>query len=192
MRDIFERDLRGEMVSMDDPEFPKLYGVITNAQKLIHKLNTQELSPEEIRALMGELTGKPFDATNMILPPFYVDFGRNINFGKHFFMNSACSFMDRGGIDIGDHVFIAPKVCLTTINHDSNPYNRRTTFCKPIVIQDRVWIGINATICPGVTIGENSIVGAGAVVTKFGLFIFLSYPTRGTHAAQRTEHARSA
>ncbi|WP_233704369.1 sugar O-acetyltransferase [Helicobacter cynogastricus] len=166
MKDIFEGDLSGEMVSMDDPEFDKLYGVIRNVQKLIHKLNTQELSPQEIQELMSELTGKSFDRTNSILPPFYVDFGRNINFGKHFFMNSACSFMDRGGIDIGNHVFIAPKVCLTTINHDFNPYNRRTTFCRPIVIKDRVWIGINATICPGVTIGEGSIIAAGAVVTK--------------------------
>ncbi|BCZ17766.1 nodulation protein L [Helicobacter sp. NHP19-003] len=166
MKDIFERDLSGEMVSMDEPEFDNLYGVIQNAQKLIHKLNTQELSPEEIRALMAELTGKPFDATNTILPPFYVDFGRNINFGKHFFMNTACTFMDRGGIEIGDHVFIGPRVCLTTTNHDFNPYNRRTTFSKPIVIKDRVWICINATICPGVTIGQNSIIAAGAVVTK--------------------------
>ncbi|WP_104638873.1 sugar O-acetyltransferase [Helicobacter bizzozeronii] len=166
MKDIFERDLSGEMVSMDDPEFHKIYSVITNAQKLIHKLNTQELSPKEIQELMGELTGKPFDATNTILPPFYVDFGRNINFGKHFFMNACCTFMDRGGIEIGDHVFIGPRVCLTTINHDINPHKRRTTFCKPIVLKDRAWIGINATICPGVTIGENSIVAAGAVVTK--------------------------
>ncbi|GAB0173093.1 hypothetical protein NHP164001_11090 [Helicobacter trogontum] len=57
-------------------------------------------------------------------------------------------------------------MCLTTINHDINPYNRATTFCKPIHIGNRVWIGINATICPGVTIGENSIIAAGAVVTK--------------------------
>lgn len=74
--------------------------------------------------------------------------------------------MDRGGINIGDDVYIAPKVCLTTINHDINPYNRQVTFCKPINISNRVWIGINATICPGVNIGDNSIIAAGAVVTK--------------------------
>lgn len=86
--------------------------------------------------------------------------------GENFFMNSACTFMDRGGITIGDDVFIAPKVCLTIINHDFNPYNRKATFTKPIVIKDRVWIGINATICPGVTIGENAIIATGSVVTK--------------------------
>ena len=72
----------------------------------------------------------------------------------------------RLGIYIDDEVFIGPKVNLITINHDINPYNRTTTICKPIYIQKRVWIGVAATICPGVRIGENSIVGANAVVTK--------------------------
>ena len=74
--------------------------------------------------------------------------------------------MDRGGIYIDDEVFIAPKVNLITINHDINPYNRPTTICKPIHIEKRVWIGVAATILPGVRIGENSIIGANAVVTK--------------------------
>ena len=81
-------------------------------------------------------------------------------------MNQCWTFMDRGGITIGDEVFIAPKCNLTTINHDFNPYNRQATFCKPIVIGNRVWIGIGVTICPGVSIGDNSIIAAGSVVTK--------------------------
>ena len=74
--------------------------------------------------------------------------------------------MDRGGIYIDDEVFIGPKVNLITINHDINPFNRNTTICKPIHIEKRVWIGVAATILPGVRIGENSIIGANAVVTK--------------------------
>ena len=100
------------------------------------------------------------------MPPFFVDFGKNISVGKGFLLQQNCTFMDRGGIEIGDNVWIAPNVRITTINHDFNPYNRQATFCKGVKIGDRVWIGIGATICPGVEIGENSIIAAGAVVTK--------------------------
>lgn len=74
--------------------------------------------------------------------------------------------MDRGGIFIGDDVYIAPKVNIITINHDINPYKRTITYCKPVYIEDRVWIGLGAIILAGVRVGENSIVAAGAVVTK--------------------------
>ncbi len=74
--------------------------------------------------------------------------------------------MDRGGITIEDNVYIAPKVNLTTLNHDLKPENRNAKQAKPIVIKKNAWIGIGATILPGVTIGENSVLGAGSVVTK--------------------------
>ncbi|WP_233705528.1 DapH/DapD/GlmU-related protein [Helicobacter cinaedi] len=151
---------RGELISPDDKDFSQILAVIENTQKLVHKLNTQMLDKDSVRAIFSEIVGYEVDSSVWIFPPFYTDFGRNIKVGKNFFMNSSCTFMDRGGITIGDDVFIAPKVCLTTINHDFNPYNRKATFCKPIVIKDRVWIGINATICLGVTIGENSIIAA--------------------------------
>ncbi|MDE7196387.1 MAG: sugar O-acetyltransferase [Helicobacter sp.] len=165
-RDIFTRDLAGELIDMNDKEFPKIREIILRTTALTNKLNSRAHSPKKVRKIFGKIIGKKVDESTWIIPPFYVDFGRNIRVGKNFFMNQACTFMDRGGITIGDDVFIAPKVCLTTINHDFNPYNRRATFCKPIVIKDRVWIGINVTICPGVTIGENSVIAAGSVVTK--------------------------
>lgn len=74
--------------------------------------------------------------------------------------------MDRGGIEIGEGTSIAPKVNIITIKHDFNPQNRSTTLCKGVKIGKRVWIGVNATILPNVSIGENSIITAGAVVTK--------------------------
>ncbi|WP_163498974.1 sugar O-acetyltransferase [Helicobacter suis] len=166
MPDIFERDLAGEPVDMADPEFPKLLRVVMNAQRLIHRLNTEFLSNEQIGELMSELIGKPFDASNWIMPPFYTDFGRNISFGKSCFIHQNCTFMDRGGISIANEVWFAPRVCLTTTNFDLNPHKRRITLNKKIVIKNRVWIGINAVVCPGVTIGENSVVAAGSVVTK--------------------------
>ena len=164
--DILERDLKGELVSMDDEDFHKILEIITQTQKLLSKLNTGYHDAKDVREIFSQIIGKKVDDSVYILPPFYTDFGRNIKVEKNFFMNSCCTLMDRGGIYIGNDVFIGPKVNLTTINHDFNPYNRHSTFCKPIVIEDRVWIGIGATICPGVKIGENSIIGAGSVVTK--------------------------
>lgn len=165
-RDIFTRDLAGELVDTNDPECAKIVAVIHRTIKLTNKLNTGNHSPKKACKIFGKIIGQKLDKGSWIIPPFYVDFGRNIRVGKNFFMNQACTFMDRGGITIGDDVFIAPKVCLTTINHDFDPYNRQATFCKPIVIGNRVWIGINVTICPGVTIGDNAVIAAGAVVTK--------------------------
>ena len=100
-----------------------------------------------------------------LLPPFYVDFGKNIRIGKRCWIQQGCTFFDRGGITIGNDVFIAPKVNLITINHDSDPENRSATYGRPIVIEDKVWIGINSTILHGVTVGYGSIVGANSVVT---------------------------
>jgi acetyltransferase-like isoleucine patch superfamily enzyme len=74
--------------------------------------------------------------------------------------------MDRGGITLGYDVLIGPRVNLITINHLTDPNNRRTTVCKPIVIEDNVWIGADVTVLPGITIGKNSIIGAASVVTK--------------------------
>ena len=86
--------------------------------------------------------------------------------GKGVFVNFGCTFLDRGGITLGDDVFIGPNVQLITENHPEQPQNRRNVYARPISIGRKVWIGAGAIILPGVTIGENSIVGAGAVVKK--------------------------
>ena len=163
---VFEKDLAGVPLDSRDPEVAPIIEVIKHTQKLIAKLNNGEKSEEQVRELLSQITGRAIDSTLWLIPPFYTDFGRNIYFGKNVFVNSACTFMDRGGIYIDDEVFIGPKVNLITINHDINPFNRNTTICKPIHIEKRVWIGVAATILPGVRIGENSIIGANAVVTK--------------------------
>ncbi|WP_163531833.1 DapH/DapD/GlmU-related protein [Helicobacter suis] len=166
MPDIFARELAGEPVSVADPEFPKLLKVMVNTQRLVHRLNTESLNDKQIGELMSEITGKPFDASNWIMPPFYTNFGRNISFGKGCLIGPYCIFMDRGGISIADGARIRPSVRLDTTSFDFNPYKRHITFSKSIVIKDRVLIGINAVVCPGVTIGENSIIEAGSVVTE--------------------------
>ena len=163
---VFEKDLAGMPLDGRDPEVAPIIEVIKHTQRLVSRLNSGDKSEGEVRELLSQITGRAIDSTLWLIPPFYTDFGRNIHFGKNVFVNSACTFMDRGGIYIDDEVFIGPKVNLITINHDINPFNRNTTICKPIHIEKRVWIGVAATILPGVRIGENSIIGANAVVTK--------------------------
>ncbi len=165
MKDIFERDRAGEPVSCDDPDYHKIKEVILRAKRITQEMNTRVLGCEEIRALFSELTGQPVGEDFQLWTPFFTDFGKNIRVGKNVFINHACTFMDRGGITLGDNVFIAPKVCLITENHGIAPSARRTLTSKPVVLCDNVWVGAGAIILPGVTVGENSVVGAGAVVT---------------------------
>ena len=164
---IFTRDKTGETIPLNDPEYPQLFKVIQKAMRTTAKLNnlvTDDM--QEINAVFSELIGKKVDDTFFMIPPFYSDFGENIHIGKNVSVNHACTFMDRGGITIEDNVLIGPKANLITTNHPINPSERRATISQPIVIKKGAWIGVGATILPGVTIGENSIVAAGAVVSK--------------------------
>lgn len=130
------------------------------------EINNQYHTPEELRELMGRLTGKKIDDTFRLFPPFYTDFGKNTVFGRDVFINSGCHFQDQGGITIGDGSLIGHNVVLATINHDLDPKNNRKNHYAPIIIGNHVWIGANATVLAGVTIGDWSVVGAGAVVTR--------------------------
>jgi acetyltransferase-like isoleucine patch superfamily enzyme len=165
-RDIFERERSGQLISLEDPEYGKIADLITEAQKLIAEINTGYHTPQVVRDLFSQLTGVPVDASFWMLPPFYTDFGKNIRVGKDVFINHCCEFMDRGGITLEDKVLIGPKVNLITINHPVEPGQRHSTFCAPILIKRNAWIGVGVSVMPGVTIGENAIVAANAVVTS--------------------------
>ena len=165
MENIFKKDLSGALVSPNEPGYDELINSILDTMKLAYELNTGYHSPEEVRDYLSQIIGRKVDESVTLLPPFYVDFGKNIRIGKRCWIQQGCTFFDRGGITIGNDVFIAPKVNLITINHDSDPENRSATYGRPIVIEDKVWIGINSTILPGVTVGYGSIVGANSVVT---------------------------
>ena len=127
------------------------------------ELNTKYHTPEELREIMGRLIGKQVDRSFRMFPPFYTDFGKNITIGKDVFINSGCHFQDQGGIEIGDGALIGHNVVLATINHDLNPKENRKNHYAAIKIGAHVWIGSNATILPGVTIGDYAVVAAGAV-----------------------------
>ncbi|WP_249898884.1 sugar O-acetyltransferase [Paenibacillus sp. PK3_47] len=136
------------------------------AQRITMALNTSFHTREEIVEIFSELTGNKVDDSFTCFPPFYTDFGKNIVIGKNVFFNTGCSFQDRGGISIGDGSFLGMNVTVATLNHGLALETRNTTNSFPVIIGDNVWIGSNATILPGVTIGNNSVIGAGSVVTK--------------------------
>lgn len=166
LQEYLARLNRGESVRGGSEMHAFMTEMSHEAMKITAELNGSYHTAEEIRQLFSELIGKPVDASFGMFPPFYTDCGKNITVGKNVFINTGCRFQDQGGIRIGDHVLIGHNVVLATLNHDFAPYNRATMHPAPIHIKDRVWIGANATVVPGVTIGENSIVAAGAVVTK--------------------------
>jgi acetyltransferase-like isoleucine patch superfamily enzyme len=164
-RDIFDRMQVGEPIRLDDPQYPKVQEVVSRTIQLSAALNTST-EVNQIRERLSEIIGTTLDESTTIFTPFYTNFGRFIQIGKKVFINHACSFLDMGGITLEDHVLLGPKVNLITENHSADPANRRSLICKPIVIKRNAWIGAAATILPGVTIGENAIVAAGAVVSR--------------------------
>ena len=134
------------MVSPDEPGYDKLISTIFDTMAATAEMNAKGwLTPEEVHEYLRRITGREIDKSTTLLPPFYVDYGKNIHIGKGCWIQQGCTFFDRGGITIGDGVFIGPKVNLITINHDPNPDNRNATYGRPIVIEDKVWIGIGVT-----------------------------------------------
>ena len=122
---------------------------------------------DQVRALFSDLTGKAIDASFSLIPPFYTTGGADITIGRNVFINQNCTFYDLGGIDIADDVMIGPNVSLITSGHPIAPDERRAAvIAKRIVIEKNVWIAAGAIVIGGATIGENSVVAAGAVVTK--------------------------
>ena len=140
-KDILSRLKAGEPIRLDDPEYHQVQAIVDRTIRLSPALNTAT-DIEQIRTRLGEIVGQPIDESTTVFAPFFTNFGQFIRLGKNVFINHACSFLDMGGITIEDHVLIGPKVNLVTENH-------------PL-----------ATILPGVTIGENAVVAAGAVVSK--------------------------
>ena len=165
---IFERMLKGGLIPFDDPEYPKIFEAVSNTIRLSVALNTST-SIDQIRARLSDIIGQQIDESTTIFTPFHTNFGRHIQIGKNVFINHDCTFLDLGGILIEDDVLIAPKVSIITENHPVNPKERKILDLRSVKISRNVWIGASATILPGITIGENSVIAAGSVVTKDAL-----------------------
>jgi galactoside O-acetyltransferase len=122
---------------------------------------------ERRRSLLVAIFGSVGERT-VLLPPFHAGFGSNVHIGDDFFGNVNLTFVDDVDIHIGDGVMIAPSVTLTTTGHPVHPARRVdfARFSEPIVIEDKVWIGSNVVVLPGVRIGYGSVIGAGSVVSR--------------------------
>jgi acetyltransferase-like isoleucine patch superfamily enzyme len=164
-RTIFDRMRSGELFRLDDSEYPGVLEIVNRTLRLSAQLNASG-DVDQVRQILSEIIGSPIDDSTTIFAPFYTNFGRFITIGKNVFINHACSFLDMGGITIEDNVLIGPKVNLVTENHPLDPSSRTSLVATAIVVKRNAWIGAAATILPGVTIGENAVVAAGALVSK--------------------------
>ena len=165
MIDIFERLRNGETISSDDGEAYKMREASFATKALLLKMNNSA-NPSEIRELLSEITATEIHESVTVFTPLHINYGKHTKIGKNVFINFDCVFLDLGGITIEDNVLIAPKVSLLTEGHPLNPTERQSLITKPIHIKKNAWIGANATILQGVTIGENSVIAAGSVVSK--------------------------
>jgi len=122
--------------------------------------------PAEIRKLLSQITGSEIDESVAVFAPLFINYGKHTKIGKNVFINFDCVFLDLGGITIEDNVLIAPKVSLLSEGHVISPNERQSLVPGHIHIKKNAWIGAGAAILPGITVGENAIVAAGAVVSK--------------------------
>ncbi len=150
------------------PEWRALHERVQVAMDLTSRLNVLPFSDVRARkALLEELLGRPLPDKAIIHPPFYCTSGVGTRLGVRTSVGQACSFLDLGGITIGDRTMISPKVTLVTEGHPVDLAERYAhVTVAPIVIEEDVWIGAAATVLPGVRIGRGSVVGAGAVVAR--------------------------
>ncbi|GEN70990.1 nodulation protein L [Chryseobacterium lathyri] len=162
---IFDELKNGTTVTPQHPQIKDLrdnsYATISWLQKLNASSN-----PEEIRKILSEITNTAIDETVAIFPPIYINYGKHLEIGKNVFINFDCTFLTLGGIVIEDNVMIGPKVSMLSEGHPLPSAERHSLVPGKIHIKQNAWIGAGAIILPGITIGENSVVAAGAVVTK--------------------------
>jgi acetyltransferase-like isoleucine patch superfamily enzyme len=157
-----------QLIEVRSPEWRDVSDQIKVATRLSSRLSDYCMDEnDEIRRSFEELIGKPVGETFHLIPPFYTDYGLNITVGRAVFIGSHCAFTGHAAITIADEVMIAHKVNLVTAGHPVDPLiRRRYITAAPIAVETNVWIGAAATIMPGVTIGADSVVAAGAVVTR--------------------------
>lgn len=166
LQELREHFNRGDTLGEDFAVIELMRYYSREAQKITMEINTRYHEPEELAALFSKLIGKPVGEGFGLFPPFYTDFGKNITIGDRVFINAGCKFQDQGGITIDEGALIGHGVVLATLDHDLDPEKRQQLHPAPIHIGKRVWIGANATVTSGVTIGDNAVVAAGAVVVK--------------------------
>lgn len=162
---IFERLKKGAIISPTDKDAYKMREASFATKKILVQMNNSS-NPAEIRDFLSQITNAEIDESVTVFTPLHINYGKHTKIGKNVFINFDCVFLDLGGITIEDNVLIAPKVSLLTEGHPTSIEGRHSLVPKPILIKKNAWIGANSTILPGVTIGENAVVAAGALVSE--------------------------
>jgi len=154
------------LLLIHSPEFRAMAARVLQVTALTSRLNSLPFDDEEGKAaLFEQILGHPLGSTVTIYPPFFTDNGLHLELGERVFINQNCTFLDYAGIRLGAGVMVAPKVAFITVGHPVDPEPRhRYLTGGPIDVAENVWIGAGATILPGVTIGRDAVIAAGAVV----------------------------
>lgn len=155
---------RGERVL--GAEFKAMHERVLQVSALTSRLNAVPFDDEAAKtSLLAEILGRPLPAGLTIYPPFYTDHGLNLDLAERVFINQGCTFLDYAGIRLGRGVMVGPKATFITMGHPVDPQERRRFLTgAPIDVADNVWIGAGAMILPGVSIGRDAVIAAGAVV----------------------------
>lgn len=163
--DLLERMESGKLFYAGDPE---LVQAKLRCKELLYDFNHARPSQAgEMLALLGQLLGAMGEGC-WIEPPLYVNWGSRIALGDHVYANTGLTVIDDTFVNIGSHVMLGPRVTISAASHPVDPELRRQAYQYdlPVVLEENVWVGAGATILPGVTIGKNSVIGAGSVVDR--------------------------
>jgi acetyltransferase-like isoleucine patch superfamily enzyme len=154
------------LMRIHSPEFQAMSERVLEVTALTSRLNVLPFDDETGKAdLFAQILGRPLPPRVTIYPPFFTDHGRNLELAERVFINQNCTFLDYAGIRLGERVMVAPKATFITVGHPVDTDDRRIWLTGgPIDVEENVWIGAGATILPGVTIGRDSVIAAGAVV----------------------------
>lgn len=155
------------LMRIHGPEFRAMSERVLEATALTSRLNVLPFDDEDGKArLLEQILGRPLPPRTTIYPPFFTDHGLHLDLGERVFVNQNCTFLDYAGIRLADRVLVAPRVTFITVGHPVDTDDRKVWLTGgPIDVHENVWIGAGATILPGVTIGHDAVVAAGAVVT---------------------------
>ncbi|MDX6257036.1 MAG: hypothetical protein QOJ11_3370 [Frankiales bacterium] len=156
----------GRLMRIHSPEFQAMAKRVLLVTELTSRLNVLPFEDEAGKAaLFEQILGRPLPARVTIYPPFYTDHGLRLDLAEGVFINQGCTFLDYAGIRLGERVMIGPKATFITGGHPVDPAERRLYLTgAPIDVAENVWIGAGATILPGVSIGRDAVVAAGAIV----------------------------
>jgi maltose O-acetyltransferase len=165
MGEMKDRVLRGELYNGTDDELTADY---RRAQELLERYNASGFAEQELRdRLLRELLGHCGERVH-VRPPFRLEYGARVSIGAGTFFNYDCLMLDVASVEVGEDCQVASRVQFITATHPIDPHVRRLGWetAQPIVVGDNVWLSSGVIVCPGVTIGDDTVVGAGAVVTR--------------------------